>query len=198
MPDKRFFARSAPLTLGKIAELASAGLPEGVDHSFEIEDVAPLDKAGPSDLSFLDNLKYKDEFINTRAGACLVSPDMAKFTPDNTIPLVTLFPYKAYACIASTFYPAPRPDAGISQHCIVDRTATIGRGCTIEHGVVIGPNVQIGDGCWIEPNAVIGCGVVVGNECRIGANTSLECCIVGNNVRLYPGVRVGQDGFGFA
>jgi UDP-3-O-[3-hydroxymyristoyl] glucosamine N-acyltransferase len=198
MPDKRFFARSASLTLEKIAELTGAELPDGADPGFLIEDVAPLDKAGPSDISFLDNVKYKNAFMCTKAGVCLVSPDMAEFVPENTVALVTAFPYKAYAHIAGVFYPSQRPDAYISQHCFIDETADVGRDCTIEHGVVIGPDVQIGDGCWIEPNAVIGRGVIIGKECRIGANASLECCFVGNNVRLYPGVRIGQDGFGFA
>ncbi len=198
MPDKRFFSRSSPLTLGRIAELAGAELSENVDRDLRIEDVAPLDKAGPGELTFLDNKKYKESARMTHAGACLVSPDMAEFIPDGTARLITRYPYKAYAHVAGIFYPTQRPDVYISQNCFIDETAKIGRECTIEHGAVIGPGAEIGDQCWIEPNAVIGENVVIGNECRVGAGATLQYCLIGSNVRLYPGVRIGQDGFGFA
>jgi UDP-3-O-[3-hydroxymyristoyl] glucosamine N-acyltransferase len=64
--------------------------------------------------------------------------------------------------------------------------------------VVIGKGATIGRNCWIEANAVIGCGVVIGDNCRIGPGATVSHALIGNNVRLYPGVRVGQDGFGFA
>jgi UDP-3-O-[3-hydroxymyristoyl] glucosamine N-acyltransferase len=40
--------------------------------------------------------------------------------------------------------------------------------------------------------------VVVGADCAIAANVTLSHCLVGDRVRLHPGVRIGQDGFGFA
>ncbi len=57
---------------------------------------------------------------------------------------------------------------------------------------------MIGDGCWIEANAVIGEGVEIGAKTRIGIGASVSHAVIGDAVRLYPGVRVGQDGFGFA
>ena len=45
---------------------------------------------------------------------------------------------------------------------------------------------------------MIGAGCVLGDEVRVGANASLSHCLIGARVRLYPGVRIGQDGFGFA
>jgi UDP-3-O-[3-hydroxymyristoyl] glucosamine N-acyltransferase len=68
----------------------------------------------------------------------------------------------------------------------------------IEAGVVIGAKAVIGDGCWIEANAVIGRGVTIGATSRIGANATISHAEIGSGTRLYPGVRVGQDGFGFA
>lgn len=41
-------------------------------------------------------------------------------------------------------------------------------------------------------------GVAVGPSCRIGAGAVLQNCLVGARVIIHPGVRVGQDGFGFA
>jgi UDP-3-O-[3-hydroxymyristoyl] glucosamine N-acyltransferase len=47
-------------------------------------------------------------------------------------------------------------------------------------------------------NASIARGVVLGSDCVIGPNVTLSHCLVGNRVVIHCGVRVGQDGFGFA
>jgi UDP-3-O-[3-hydroxymyristoyl] glucosamine N-acyltransferase len=63
---------------------------------------------------------------------------------------------------------------------------------------VIGHGAVIGEGCVIGPGAVIGTGVVLGEYCRVGALASLSHALLGNRVYVYPGARVGQEGFGFA
>src|SRR5688572_27466101 len=198
MADTRFFKKSSSLKLGDIARQAGAQLAEPSDAGFGIEDVAPLDSAGASHLSFLDNIRYKDEFRNTKAGACIVSPKMAASAPKNVRLILSESPYKSYALAAQMFYPDTYPLANISPRAHVHASAKIGKGCIIEDGAVIGANAEIGEGCWIEPNAVIGEGVTMGKKSRIGANASVSHALVGETVRLYPGVRVGQDGFGFA
>jgi len=45
---------------------------------------------------------------------------------------------------------------------------------------------------------VVGAGVMVGADCTVGANASLTHCLIGDRVTIYPGARIGQDGFGFA
>ena len=45
---------------------------------------------------------------------------------------------------------------------------------------------------------MIGEGVVVGADCRIGPLASLSHALLGDRVYIYPGARIGQDGFGFA
>ena len=46
--------------------------------------------------------------------------------------------------------------------------------------------------------SVIGAGVRIGRDCIIGAGVTLTHALLGDRVMLHPGVRVGQDGFGFA
>ena len=55
-----------------------------------------------------------------------------------------------------------------------------------------------GAGTAIGANSVIGDGCLIGKDCLIGANVTVSHCLMGDRVTLYPGVRVGQDGFGFA
>ena len=77
MPDPRFFTVAGPFTLQKLAAIAGAEIGPGTDPDAVFTDVAPLDAAGPTDVSFLDNKKYVGAFETSRAGACLVHPDLA-------------------------------------------------------------------------------------------------------------------------
>ena len=63
---------------------------------------------------------------------------------------------------------------------------------------VIEAGAEVGPGCRIGPCAVIGSGVIVGRDCRIGAHASLSHALLGARVYVYPGARIGQEGFGFA
>lgn len=198
MADPRFFTRSPAKTLAELAALAGARLAEGTDGGKRVDDVAPLDQAGASQISFLDNIRYKDSFIASKAGACIVSEAMAAHAPPGMALLIAKNPYKAYALIAQAFYPDTYPESDISDGAHIAPDAVIGKGCVIEAGVVIGAKAVIGDGCWIEANAVIGRGVTIGATSRIGTGATISHAEIGSGTRLYPGVRVGQDGFGFA
>ncbi len=197
MADPRFFTRRGPFSLRQIADQAGAVLkPEFA--GLMVNDVAPLDTAEVTNLSFIDNRKYRDQFQKSRAGACFMRSEMAALAPSGMVCLVTPLPYKSYAYAAQMFYPESQPLSAISEHAIIDVTAVIGEACRIDAGVVIGPGAHIGAGSWIESNSVIGENVQIGTHCRIGPNASVAYALIGHHVRLYPGVRVGQDGFGFA
>lgn len=197
MADPRFHHISDPKSLKDLATIAGAELKSG-DGSFKVHDVAPLDQATEKTISFLDNIKYKDAFKNTKAGACIIAPEMVEFAPESCQLLVSKNPYKSYALIAQSFYPDNYPEAKISDKAEVHKSAKIGKGCIIDAGAVIGEGAKIGDGTWVEPNAVIGSNVEIGKDCRIGPNASVTHTVMGDASRLYPGARIGQDGFGFA
>lgn len=198
MADPRFFTVRGPFTLMALCGFSHARLAESADPGKVIDDVAPLDTAGPSHLSFLSNRKYRPTFKRTRAGACIVRASEVRHAPPGAALLLSTDPYRDFARIAHAFYPAPEPTAAIAPGATIHPTAAVGIDCEIAAGVVIGPNVSIGDKTWIGPNTTIGDGVVLGRHCRIHANVSLSHCLIGNRVTLFAGVRVGQDGFGFA
>src|SRR5262245_23242649 len=100
MPDHSFHKRGAALTLGEIARRAQCQPAKGVNESYIIEDVAPLDAAGAKDLTFLDNIKYKGQFLKTKAGACIIRPEMEAQAPKGLNLLVSMSPYKSYALAA--------------------------------------------------------------------------------------------------
>tara|TARA_B100000676_G_C18062319_1_gene838623 strand:- start:256 stop:1281 length:1026 start_codon:yes stop_codon:yes gene_type:complete len=198
MADEKFYNLAGPFDLNHIAQLVDAKIYEKSEPNKVIYDVAPLDKAESNDLSFLDNPKYRSAFKNTKAGACIIHPSQIKHAPKNLSLLITEDPYKSYALAAKAFYPTIRPEPYISQYAHIADNVQIGEGCRIEAGAVINSNVIIGSYCHVESNAVISAAVSIGDDCVIGANSSLSHCSIGKRVKIYPGARIGQEGFGFA
>ncbi len=198
MADPRFHSRRGPLTLSELAAVSGTALAPGVEGGQEVEDVAPLDTAGPRDLSFLDNPRYVEAFSRSDAGACIVRPALAARAPAAMALLLGDEPYKSYALAARAFYPERAADPGVDPSARVDATAHLGADCAIGPGVVIGKGAIIGARCSVGANTVIGPAVEVGADTRIGAVVSLSHCLIGRRVAIYPGVRIGQDGFGFA
>ena len=198
MADPRFFSVAGPFTLKHLAEISRAQIGGDSDPDALFSDVAPLVSAGSDDVAFLDNRRYLDAFTTTKAGACLVHPDLAPKAPRGMALLVTPEPYHGYARIAGAFYPAPRPEAAVAPSAVIDDTAVLGEDCRVDAGAVIGAGARIGRRCHIGANAVIGDAVVLGDDCVVGSGASLVFCVVGARVVIHAGVRVGEDGFGFA
>jgi len=198
MADPRFFKVAGPFTLGEIAALVGAEIGKGGDPGLILRDVAPLDTAGLEQLSFLDNRKYVEAFRKSAAAAIVVSPDLAGEAPGTAALLLSKDPYRAYAKAAQAFYPDRLPPADIAASAVVDPSAKLGEGCVVSPNAVIEAEVEIGARCRIGPNSVIARGCKLGDDVKVGANATLSHCLIGSRVNLYPGVRIGQDGFGFA
>ena len=79
-----------------------------------------------------------------------------------------------------------------SETAHIDASAEIGPYVVVEAGA------EIGAGCRIGPFVSIGRGVMLGADCRIGAHASLSHALLGARVYIYPGARIGQEGFSFA
>lgn len=204
MSDERFFPRGAGLSLAQLADLVGGTLREGADPSAIIDGLAPLDEAGARDLSFFDNLRYKADLEQTRAGCLLVAKRSLAFVPDGIETVLVSNPGNAFAVAGRALFPtALRAMSmsgveGISPLASVHPTALLEDGVTIEAGAVVGPAAAVGRGSIVGPGAVIGPGCQIGRECWIGAHTTVQHALIGNRVVLHPGVRIGQDGFGYA
>ena len=198
MADPRFFSRAGPFTLAELSKLSGARLLRPEDAGRRCSDVQPLEAAGPDDLSVLENRRYIDAFLGSRAGAAFVDEKTAERAPPGMALLVSSEPYKSYALAAQAFYPPAEIGARRAPSALVDPAAFVPEDCDIGPNVVIEPRVRLGRRCRIGANTVIAAGVEIGDDCRIGANVTLSHCLIGARVVLHPGVRIGQDGFGFA
>lgn len=198
MVDTRFFANHGPFLLSQLAGITGASLADPAHASRSIADVAPLDRANETDVSFFDNAKYIEQFEASTAGACFIRPKHAERAPKGMALLISDDPYRSYALAAQHFYPFAPKAGDISPHAIIEPSARIGRSTSIAAGAYIGRNAEIGDNCVIGANAVIGSGVTIGDHSSIGAVSTLSHCYIGSHVIIHRGVHIGQDGFGFA
>jgi UDP-3-O-[3-hydroxymyristoyl] glucosamine N-acyltransferase len=202
MSEPLFLRRSRGLTLEEIAALTGATLASQPPHSRRITDIAPLDRAAPCDLTFLDSRKFCSSAVVTHAGACLTTAALAKELPARVAVLTVRDPYRAFVSAARALFPqALRPSSlsepGDFTNAHVDKSARIEDGVNVEPGAVVGPHVEIGSGSTIGANAVIGAEVRIGRDCSIGANTTVTNSLIGDRVIVHPGCTIGQDGFGF-
>src|SRR5580658_193419 len=198
MADPRFFRAVGPFTVAEIAATTGAEIGGAGNAGLSLDDVGPLETAGPRHLSFLSNVKYAEALGRSEAGAAFVHPSFADRAPRRMTLLLSANPYLAFAKAATRFYPRPRRPAGIAASAVVDPTAMLGEEVSIGHHAVIEAGAEIGDRTQIGHNTVIGSGTVIGSDCAIADNVTLGYCLIGDRVTLFAGVRVGQDGFGFA
>lgn len=198
MPDPRFFKVAGPFSLKQLAEIGGCEIADEADAGKMFDNVNSLQDAREKDVSFLLSKKYLADMEATKAGAVIVHPDFASKAPAGTAVLLSKEPYRSYGLIAAAFYPAEKKEkTTVHPAAVVAATAVIGDGSCIDAGAVIGENAVLGKNCHVYPNAVIGDNVIFGDDCIIGANASVLYTTAGNQVYIYPGARVGQDGFGF-
>ena len=200
MNPLKFANKCGPFSLAELGDISGAKIisKDTPPSSFIIHDVVSLFEARENDLSVLHQKKYVKELVRSLAGACIVAPAYVTYAPQSMHLLVHKNPYKAFALILQAFYPFEKNEAYIADNACISKSANIGSSCRIEHGAYIGKNVVIGDRCKIGVNTYIGDGVAIGDDCQIESNVSISNTIMGNNVLVYPGARIGQDGFGFA
>jgi UDP-3-O-[3-hydroxymyristoyl] glucosamine N-acyltransferase len=166
------------------------------DENKPISGIAPLGDAGPRELSFLTNPKYRDLVRETKAAAVL-APSGSGLEGIDLLEVAE--PYLALASLLALFHPPAPRRPGISERAHVGESVTIGT------EVSVGPFAVVGDGAVLGKRAVIGAGCVVGEDCRVGEETELKPrvvlypgTVIGRRCLIHSGVVLGADGFGFA
>ena len=199
MPDPAFFNNIEPLTLEEIASISNCEIYRNhKEEGFKIKNVAPLDTANDNEITFFSNSKYANSLASSKAAACIIDKKNISKAPENMAILVSDNPYLSYAKIATAFNFEDEAEGKISEQAFIDKTANIGKNCNIEAGAFIGKNSIIGDNTNISSGAYINKGVKIGNNCHISHGATISHSMVGDNVIIHAGVKIGQDGFGYA
>ena len=186
------------IRLGDLATRLGCQL-EG-DPGLEITGVAGIERAGPTELTFLANPKYAPKVKHTRAGAILVKQAL-KGSEGQPQPasLISANPYHDFARALELFYQPPRLKSGIHPQASIAPSARIGEGAAIGAFAVVGEHVEIGKNAVLHPHVVIYEGAHIGDDFYAHSHAVVrEYCRIGNRVILQNGVVVGSDGFGFA
>ena len=203
MTEPLFFPRSHGLTAREIAALTRAEPHGEASLDRRVTHIAPLDRARPTDLTFIDNAKSLPQLESTQAGICLSGRRFVDRVPSHVMVLVAREPYRAFVTAARVLFPdALRPSslsdaAGVHASASAHPSARFESGVVVDPGARIGPRAEIGSGTIVGANAVIGPDVRIGRDCVIGASATVFHALIGDRVILHPGVHVGQDGFGY-
>lgn len=185
----------APTPLGTLAALVGGEVRGNAD--LLISAVAPLDRAGPGEISFLANPKYRKQLEATQADAVIVHPSLDGVI-DRTL-LLCANPYLAFARILDYFHPAPSLPHGAHAAASVDPTASVDPAASVGPGCVVGARVRIGAGSVLHANVTVYPDAVIGCDTVVHAGVVIrERCVIGDRVVLQPNAVVGSDGFGFA
>ena len=180
----------------KLRELAARlGCELRGDGEVEIAGVAPIEQAGPGDVTFLANPRYASHLTTTRAGAVILAPGRAASLPS----LVSDNPYLAFARAVALVQPPARPVPGVHPSAQVDPSAVLGEGVHVGALAVVGAGVRVGARSALHPHVVLYEGVLVGEDCVIHSGVQVrERCRLGSRVVVQNGAVIGGDGFGFA
>jgi UDP-3-O-[3-hydroxymyristoyl] glucosamine N-acyltransferase len=204
MNDPTFFRPAIRPSLAEIVAWTGVAPNTVADlAALVVDNVAPLEVAGPSSLAFFDHPKDLDDLESTHALACFVTPKFAARVPDRTVALVTSSPARDFARVLAQLYPdalSPRPifeAKGESPGANIHPEARLEADVIVDPGAVIGPNAEVGAGTVVGANAVIGANVRIGRGCAIGPSSVIAHALIGNRVIVHAGVKIGQDGFGF-
>ncbi|MFN4148524.1 MAG: UDP-3-O-(3-hydroxymyristoyl)glucosamine N-acyltransferase [Rhodocyclaceae bacterium] len=182
-----------PRTLGEI--VAHFGGELRGDPARIIVGLAPLETAGPDQLGFLANPKYRRQLATTRAGAVIVSAEAAAACP--TAAIVTPQPYLYFARVSQWLANIPRPAPGIHPSAVVE--SALPASVSVGPLAWIGPEVTVGENCVIGAHCRIGAGVTIGAESWLYPGVTVyHGCRIGSRVIIHSGAVIGADGFGFA
>ncbi|RPH71933.1 MAG: UDP-3-O-(3-hydroxymyristoyl)glucosamine N-acyltransferase [Myxococcaceae bacterium] len=182
-----------------LAELAAqvSGTVEG-DGNLRIRGLASLEEAGPGELSFYGNPRYRKQLGTTRAAAVLLPPGEPVTRTDVAWVRVPS-PHLAFARLLSLFHPGPRPAPGVHSRAEVHPSARMDPSATVMALAVVEAGAVVGARSVLWPGAYLGEGSRLGEDCVLQAGAVVrERCVLGDRVVLQPGVVVGSDGFGFA
>jgi UDP-3-O-[3-hydroxymyristoyl] glucosamine N-acyltransferase len=182
------------MKLGELARRIGCEL-EG-DPSIEIVGAGPIDEAGPGQVTFVANERYRSKLEGLRAAAVVVAPGVEV---KGAAVLRTAEPYLAFVRILEMFHRPYRPEPGIHPTAAIAPSARIGDRASVGAYAVIGDEVVIGSDARIDPHVVIYPRVTIGDRFIAHACVVVrENVTIGNDVKLQSGAVVGGDGFGYA
>ena len=159
--------------------------------------VAAIESAGASDMTFLAKRRYLASLGGSNAGAVIVPPELRDASQ---IPrIVCKNPYAYFARVATFLNPRGKVTAGVHSSAVVEKSARIAKSASVGACVVIGRNAKVGENAVVGPGCYLGDGVNIGAATLLHANVTVyHGCAIGSRCIVHSGAVIGADGFGIA
>jgi UDP-3-O-[3-hydroxymyristoyl] glucosamine N-acyltransferase len=166
------------------------------DGDAVVTGVAPIEDAGPAQVTFLANPKYA-RFARESKAAAIIAKGRVEGASASF--LLSDNPYFTFACVVELFHPPVRRPAGISPAASIHPGARLGKDVTACPFAVVEDEAVVGDRTVLMPGVVVGEGATVGEDCILYPHVVLYHDVrIGSRVILHAGCVIGSDGFGFA
>lgn len=186
-------------TASQVAELLNGKI-EG-DSDVTVNQLAKIEEGLIGSLTFLSNEAYIDYVYETDATICIIDNNFKLSKPTkSTLTLVWVNDARiCFVKVLEMYQQYKSNKSGIDASAKISDKAIIG-----EH-VYVGPNATILAGSVIGNNSKIYGNVYIGEQVKVGTNTVIQSGAIiqddseiGSDCKIYSGVIIGGDGFGFA
>ena len=173
------------------------------DPDVMVSGIAPLDLAESSHITFLSNSKLRNQAVQSKAAALILSPKDNELVGDafSGARILTPNPYAYFARTAQFFagLKAIKPALGIHPSASVDPSAMVSPKATIGPQVTIEADAEIAENCTIDAGCFVGRGAKIGAGTHFSARVVFHAgCEIGQNGIIHSGAVIGSEGFGFA
>jgi UDP-3-O-[3-hydroxymyristoyl] glucosamine N-acyltransferase len=171
-----------------------------------IDGARPVQEAGPSHVTFIENEHHLRDLKDSKAGAVVLpaalSGKYAPFLAGQAMPLSVILVKDALGAFITLVQhlqgEAPRPPHGIDPAAWVHPSVQVGAAPSIFPFASIGEGTRIGARCQIHS------GVRIGRHCRLGDDVILypnvvlyDNTVLGQRVIVHGNAVIGADGFGY-
>ncbi len=186
MPDSRFFETTEPLSVADAVAIAGARLIHGDPKAF-LSHVAALGAAEQGAIVYCEKTGAMAALADKAFGLCFIPEDGEGAAPHHAGAVaVVRQPRLAFALLGARLH---RSQTSTQE-------ATV-RPPGVHDAAHIAATAEIANDAEIGPGAYIGPGVVIRAGAMIGHDVTITHALIGANVRVLPGARIGQSGFGF-
>ena len=152
------------------------------DGSILLDSLAPLERATAQQISFLSNPLYRQQAVDSAAGALIVGQADLDYLQANAatskaarVYFLSRNPYATFARMAQ-YFAAQKPNQrqpGIHPQAAIDPSATVPASCHIGPFVHIAQGAVLGERVTIMANTTVAAGVRIGDDSLIYPSVSI-------------------------
>jgi UDP-3-O-[3-hydroxymyristoyl] glucosamine N-acyltransferase len=167
-----------------------------------VSNIARIEEATDTSLSFVANPKYEDYIYSTRAAILILNESAVLTDPVSPTIIRVKDAYSSFALLLDKYNElmalnSRNPD--IEQPSWIAPTAVTGKDVYVGAFAYIGAHAVIGDRVNIYPGCYVGDYAVIGNDTILYPGVKIyNNCVLGSRVVVHAGTVIGGDGFGFA